>query len=438
MKKTTLSLILIASLMLGLTATAFADDSKVSKTYKTTEICTAGGKTVLYTFNNDLEKAITEKVMLKLDDVDAKFAEKSVQIKMNIDKNAMSADEKMSSPYMGIYVEELSLAKAKALNYNKFYGVLITGIVSNSPAKYYRLMEDDIIMQMGDSKIEDQDSFNKVKDSFYVGDSIQIVVFRSGSEKTVPFKFGSREQKDDFNFGTFGTNDITVTATKAEGKKLSVGFGGGTWMPMWFAVDLDDVNGLLHEGQFGKVGSDSGILLQGGGGKGNVGKGIFLGGMGAGYTIDRKKNVRLEDGSSVIRRMTYNIGFGGVTLDKRYAISRKIIVSPGFMIGGGSQSVELSQTDGSYDWDSTNVNLSNKYNNSIQYKRSFILIQPKFELMYRINGWLGLRVEAGYLYGYSSNNGWKSTISGDEFEIDNSPNTRFQGYTISAGPWFGF
>jgi hypothetical protein len=58
--------------------------------------------------------------------------------------------------------------------------------------------------------------------------------------------------------------------------------------------------------------------------------------------------------------------------------------------------------------------------------------------MYRVNSWLGFRAEGGYMLSYSYHNGWNADLCGDAYEVENSPNTSFDGFTISVGPWFGF
>mgnify|MGYP006281203367 FL=1 len=169
-----------------------------------------------------------------------------------------------------------------------------------------------------------------------------------------------------------------------------------------------------------------------------IGKGYFLGGMGCGYSIDRKIDHTTTDNTPVVRRMQYSVSYGGVTLDKRFAFSRKLVSSLGFMLGWGGNNLKISQTNGDYDWDELNANMDSSANNYIEMEKNYILFQPKVMLMYRITSWLGLRAEAGYMLSYSYHNGWDVNLCEDSFELTDSPETSFNGMTASIGPWFGF
>ena len=222
-------------------------------------------------------------------------------------------------------------------------------------------------------------------------------------------------------------------------KKLSVGHGGGGWIPVWFVDDNEftDINHVLDA--YGFNGLDKkGILMQGGGGHGNVGKGWFIGGMGTRYSIDKKKGHITEDGEPVTRRMLYTNGYGGVTLDKRIALTKNLVTSLGFMLGWGGHNLQISQTDGAYNWLELNDDMDKSANNAIEIEKNYILFQPKATVMYRILDWLSIRAEGGYMLSHSYTGGWDAISCEDNFEIDNSPETPYQGYTISIGPWFGF
>ena len=66
-------------------------------------------------------------------------------------------------------------------------------------------------------------------------------------------------------------------------------------------------------------------------------------------------------------------------------------------------------------------------------------VHPRFEALFPLVSWFGLRMEAGYNYGFSPNRGWREEeYNGDYRHITNSPETKFGAFTISAGPWFGF
>ena len=89
------------------------------------------------------------------------------------------------TPFMGIYFGNLSLEKANELSFNKEYGVLINGVVENSPAKFYRLLKDDIIMAVDDKQVKNENAITKIISSYYVGDKVKLSIFRDGEMKDV-------------------------------------------------------------------------------------------------------------------------------------------------------------------------------------------------------------------------------------------------------------
>lgn len=360
----------------------------------------------------------------------------AVHIRLSNRHSDDSLDLKLERPYLGVYTSNLTLSKARELGYtNRYYGVLITGTGANSPARLYRIMTDDILMSINDTKISDDTHLTRVLGTYYVNDVVTLELFRDGKIIKMDVELGSRNRRY-----TRSGSTIVQEEAKVQKKKHSVGYLGGSWIPMWLALDMEDVNELLTRMEFKKL-DENGIFLNGGGGKIAVGKGYFLGLMGAGYSIDRKANVVVSDGDqnvNVIRRMKYDNSFWGFTLDKRFALSSKLIFSTGVLIGGANQSLEIGQTDGDYDWTNLHNQMNNNFNSYASFKKSYIAVQPRAEVMYRLLSWLSLRAEGGYMYGYSYHQDWKTELCGDVFQTVNSPNTPYQGYSFSVGPWFGF
>ena len=226
--------------------------------------------------------------------------------------------------------------------------------------------------------------------------------------------------------------NLNITIGHEQTTSRRTGFGGGTWMPIWFDLDMRDINELLTNiHPYLDTFDDQGLFMHGGGGKITVGRGLYIGGMGAGR--GRTRNFRcVEFGNST--QIVYGTIFGGVTLDKRYALTDNIIISPGFMLGVGSHNVHITSTDGHFDWQNPMAG----YSYSASYNRSFFVVQPRFELMYRLLGWLAIRGEIGYIYGYTGEKGWKAITEESTYTVINSPSTSFEGFTFSLGPWFGF
>ena len=339
------------------------------------------------------------------------------------------------TPKMGVFLSDMDFEDAYKMHYPYCYGVYVKGVSAGGPSQLAGITEGDIIMEFDGKKAKFESNLVKLIKSKSIGDKVKVKIFRDEEILIADLTLSTLKPKD-------STVMIDKDGQKIKKKtKLSVGHGGGGWIPVWFVDDNEfaDINHVLDAYGFSGL-DEKGILMQGGGGHGNVGKGWFLGGMGAGYTIDKKKGYDIDgDGDSdVTRRMLYTNGYGGVTLDKRFAITKNLITSLGFMLGWGGHNLQISQTDGAYDWNTLNDDMDASANNAIELEKNYIMFQPKVTMMYRIIDWLSIRAEGGYMLSHSYTGGWDAVSCEDNFEIDNSPETPYQGYTISIGPWFGF
>lgn len=329
-----------------------------------------------------------------------------------------------TTPFLGVYLKDLTFKKMYELRYDQTYGVLITGVVRNGPAFKAGLMKDDIIMEFGGEKVKYEDHLIRLRNSHNVGDKVEVKYFRDGEVRTTTLILGSREHK-------YTKEGEVIKPSK---KKLSAGYGGGSWIPVWYVPDFDDVNEIISQLEFPTL-SKNGLFMNGGGGKGPIGKGLFIGGMGAGCGITRKKDVTLSDSTRVTRKMKYDIGYGGVTLTKRIPFSRKLVSLVELMLGWGRTTLEILQKDGNYNWDIEGDLDTSDHNYYVKMEKKFIALHPKVGLMYRITSWLGVRATAGYIYTYSFKPDWTAN---EDFDVVGSKNTKFSGYTFTIGPWFGF
>ncbi|MCK4653721.1 MAG: PDZ domain-containing protein, partial [Candidatus Cloacimonetes bacterium] len=340
--------------------------------------------------------------------------------------------EKLSpdTPKMGVYLSDMDFEDAYKMRYPYCYGVLVSGVVTGGPSQKAGIIKGDIIMEFDGRKAKFEDHLVKLITSKNIGDEVEVKIFRDEEILLTRITLSTLKKAKD--------EEIIITKDGKKKKRLSVGFGGGSWIPVWYVAkdEFEDINYILEEYGFRGL-NEEGLFLNGGGGKGNVGKGWFLGGMGAGYSIDRKR-AHITDSLNVTRRMYYSTSYGGVTLDKRFALSKKLLTSLGFMLGWGGHTLQVSQTDGSYDWGNLSGDMDASANNSIELKRSYIMFQPKGMLMVRILDWLAFRAEVGYILSHSFTSGWKSLSCNDTFEVDKSPDTSYDGLTVSIGPWFGF
>lgn len=348
-------------------------------------------------------------------------------INTRVTSNRTEDSEPSDAAYFGLYLEDLTFPKAQALGYKGNHGVLITGVVRDSPAWSYRMQEDDIILSINNREVSNYAAFEKIRKTLRAGDVISIAVFRNGKNEGFDMTIGSRSM-----------GQINTESPKIPHKtKLSRGYGGASWVPMWIDTDMEDINKLISQPElgFGKF-PDGFVLQQGFSGKLPIGKGYFLGGQITSYHDSKRKNV---DNSNYHVWMQYGSTMGGVTLDKRIPITKNLISSLGLMVGAANHKLEFVNTDANYDWDSMPDIITDSNNTHFKLSKGYLLAQPRAELLLRFTPWLGIRAEGGYAYGINLREDWRVIGMGDEqYEITGSPNTNYQGFTFTVGPWFGF
>lgn len=328
-----------------------------------------------------------------------------------------------SSGYFGFMIADFDSDKADELDYPYGIGCIIESVVSGSPAEEAGLQANDIIMGVDDQEVVDKDGFLKIAADLEPGQTVYLSVWREGESLALPVTLGERDASD---------MNVKIDKQVRFNRGKSVGYGGGGWMPQWFSTDLTDINDLMIDLGFRKL-DENGFLMQGGVGKGNVGKGFFVGGQGVSYTTE-KKVVNPTD-PAYHTWLRYSNSMGGVTIDKRFPLFGKLVGSAGVMLGVGEHLVEITNTNGNYDWN----NLLTGDNSNLKLSRSYAVVQPRLELIYPLLSWFSIRAEAGYTYGYNGGEGWKLEAGNSEmYDVANSPDTDFQGFNISIGPWFGF
>lgn len=330
-----------------------------------------------------------------------------------------------SKVYFGIFTQNLTWDIADEMGYNNTDGVLITGVVDDSPASEHGLREGDIITHINGSLLKGQDDFDQIRSQLMPGDEIMLTIWREGDQFDMNMVMQPRPGKT-----------VTKIEKKIVKKSGASAYSGGSYVPMWFTPEVDDVNAMLGHLGFDKLNED-GLFMQGMAGRGPVGKNFFIGGMlvtySDSYTVQNTLDASYHD------YIKYDITFGGVTLEKAIPLGRKVNLGVGVMLGGGGHAIELIHSNADYTWPENDSTFFNTGNYQATIQRNYLAVQPKAEILISLLPWLGIRAEAGYAYGYAPKKGWRVKGMGeDTFAISGSPNTPFQGLTLSIGPWFSF
>lgn len=375
---------------------------------------------------------VAREVQLALDELS------ETGIKIHIDDNEGDA-----RPKLGVYLSNMDFEDAYKMRYPYAHGVLVNGTVNGGAADQAGVIEDDIVMYFDGTKVLYEDHLVRLIRSKNFGETVQLVFWRDEGMDTTMVTFVAPEKK---------TSDKKIEMVDKDGKvskrKHSRGYGGGGFTPMLVQDDFVDVSGLMNSlGLSSTPFNAEGVVLLGGAGQGFVGNGWYLGGFGNGQTFTNSvTDVMHSDGvTAVDRKITFAMGLGGMTIEKRFAPFSWATVNGGVGIGGASIRLGIEQTDGSFDWNNINDQLIDTKTTAVTFSKNYALIHPRVGMMIRLTSWMRLKAEYGYLYGYSFTDGWKTTLDGGSFDtqssdtyvLENSPETELNASTISIGLWFG-
>ncbi len=157
-----------------------------------------------------------------------------------------------------------------------------------------------------------------------------------------------------------------------------------------------------------------------------IGRGWFLGGMGAGYATTQ--NIK---GTDYSRHLSIQSGYGGATLTRRYPLRPFLLFEGSLMLGGGNTDIEISDVRENPTFDNPSSNFGNI--DHLKFERLFFVYRPEASLIMKINPLLGIRAAVSYLGTYGGD--WKTVPFGYTVE-GNSPDVP-DGTNFSLGLWIG-
>jgi membrane-associated protease RseP (regulator of RpoE activity) len=106
-----------------------------------------------------------------------------------------STDKSPAGAFMGVYPESLDDDDREALNY-KGTGVLIEGVVEDGPAEKAGIESGDIVIKMGDEKIEGIGEFRDILGMKNPGDKLKVTVVRKGKEVDCTVELGKKKHEN--------------------------------------------------------------------------------------------------------------------------------------------------------------------------------------------------------------------------------------------------
>ncbi|MFQ6615238.1 MAG: S1C family serine protease [Fidelibacterota bacterium] len=362
----------------------------------------------------------------ELEEVEDELGEAAREVRVEVRAVLDQGDRKGRGPkpLFGVYLDDLDFEDAYEMHYPENYGVLIDGVIRGGNADRAGLREGDIIMEFDGEKVRYEDHLLRMRNAKSVGDTVEITFFRDGQVLSTGLVFLPPEDLD----------EETARELGVQKRKLSPGHGGGGFEPVFINLDGKGINDFLKVNGFDGIPAGP-VVAWGGGGAGNVGKGWFVGGMGAGF--EKREQVAVKDPVTgkpeAWKSYKLETGFGGVTLTKKFPIfTERFILDAGVMLGGGSTKLWVSQTDGDLTWTDA---IDDKNSYSVRFEKRYFVYYPSVGLLVRIKDWLGIHGSLGYLGTYAGDDKW--TEKPFDFTVGGPSPTVPSGPSFTLGIWFG-
>jgi serine protease Do len=104
----------------------------------------------------------------------------------------LRAGKSVRLPYMGVYSESLTPAQAKELGAKAQSGALVREVTKGSPADAAGIKKDDVIIQVGDTKVTTAEDVGTAVRQKKAGDTVSVTIDRKGQQQTVEVTLGVR------------------------------------------------------------------------------------------------------------------------------------------------------------------------------------------------------------------------------------------------------
>jgi S1-C subfamily serine protease len=106
--------------------------------------------------------------------------------------DTLVSDGKVTRPYLGVFTELLTPARADELGAKATRGAYISDITAGTPAAKAGLAKGDVIVKVGNAAVDRPTPLSIVLLDFKPGDTVTLTVNRGGTEQQIPVTFAER------------------------------------------------------------------------------------------------------------------------------------------------------------------------------------------------------------------------------------------------------
>ncbi len=154
-----------------------------------------------------------------------------------------------------------------------------------------------------------------------------------------------------------------------------------------------------------------------------------------GLAFSGSQSTEVQNGSFE-NQVVYSLNGGGFTIEYTMPFVKKIALSAGLILGGGSLDIQIYQNNNSFNWDDIWIyvkNISMVTNKSYKLNNSFYLVSPTVNVDIPINRFIALRGGLGYQFTFGDS--WN--IANNK-ELKNVPsNLNGNSFFIQTGIYIG-
>lgn len=105
----------------------------------------------------------------------------------------LKSDQKVSRGWIGVTIQNVDPAMAKALGLPKATGSLIGGIIPGEPADKAGLEAGDVVLKIDDKPIANSDEMRSTIAAHKPGEKVKLTIWRDGKEKTLTLELTERQ-----------------------------------------------------------------------------------------------------------------------------------------------------------------------------------------------------------------------------------------------------